>query len=86
MNEKTKNVIEELKALTLDMYRSAGKLDEMIQTIETEAMEDDEMFVQLVIKNSVSYRNDFKTVVFGDLDAKENRLLKKLVKAIETES
>jgi Mg2+ and Co2+ transporter CorA len=84
MNNNVKFAIGELKEVVMDLHRSAGRLDDIIQGIEREEAEN-EPFFEMYIKAQAQYRGNIKTV-FGDLDAKETLIWEKLINLAKKES
>ena len=87
MNENTKKSIEELRAIVMSLYRSAGQLDRALQAIENISQvhgEDSEFFVTLVA-NEYRHRKEYKTVIFGDLETRESEAWTKLRESLREE-
>lgn len=87
MNENTKKSIEELRAIVMSLYRSAGQLDRALQSIENSSQfhgEDSEFFVML-IANEYRRRKEYKTVIFGDLEKRESEAWTKLRESLRKE-
>ncbi|MDR1066199.1 MAG: hypothetical protein LBL35_02020 [Clostridiales bacterium] len=83
MDNKVKKSIEELKNAVLDLHRSAGQLDSVIQYIENEEEDASEKeYWKMFIKVQANYRREVKTR-YGDLDEKENEIWKKLTIEME---
>ena len=88
MNENTKQQIEELKSVVMGLYRSAGQLDRALQCIENTLNgngEDSEIFKTLVACES-RRRKDYKKIIFGDLDKREDTAWIKLLESLREEA
>jgi hypothetical protein len=82
MDTNIKDLIEELKGVVLDLHRSAGNLDQLIQTIEIEegAPSNKEEYLKMYIRSQGLYREDFKKARgYNELDEKEKIIWKKLI-------
>lgn len=79
--------VDKLKEVVMNLHRSAGQLDQMIQSIENELYgreEIDKDFLKVFIKSQEQYRKDFKTVKeYHTLDEREEFYWEKLIQAIE---
>ena len=82
--------IDKLKEVVMDLHRSAGQLDQLIQSIENELVGGDEIdkdFLMVFVKSQEQYREQFKTArEYHILDEKEEFYWEKLLQAIEKES
>lgn len=87
--EATKRV-NKLKDVVMNLHRSAGQLDQMIQSIEAELHGRDEVdkeWLHVFVKSQMQYREDFKTAKeYHTLDEREEFYWEKLLQAIEKES
>ena len=67
--------VDKLKEVVMNLHRSAGQLDQMIQSIENELYgreEIDKDFLMIFLKSQEQYRNDWKTAKeYHILDEKE---------------
>lgn len=82
MDTKMKEFIGELKGVVLDLHRSAGNLDQLIQTIEFEegAPSNKEDYLKMYIRSQGLYREDFKKALgYNELDEKEKTIWEKLM-------
>ena len=82
--------INKLKDVVMNLHRSAGQLDQLIQSIENELVGRDEIdkdFLMVFVKSQEQYREQFKTArEYHILDEKEEFYWEKLLQAIEKES
>ena len=84
MNENTKTFIEELKKVVLDLHRSAGQLDEIIQSIETEMEnnDSDKNYMDMYISHMLRYRLDAKdSKGYNQLETRELAIWDQLIKS-----
>lgn len=82
MDAKMKDLIEELKGVVLNLHRSAGNLDQLIQAIEIEEgpPSNKEDYLKMYIRSQGLYREDFKKALdYNKLDEKEKIIWKKLM-------
>lgn len=88
MTENTKKLIEELKEVMMDLYRSAGQLDAAIRSIEDEIKaETDTTRIQYFIAWQAEYRERFcNTYNYNKLDKREYDLWQKLIVESKKES
>lgn len=88
MSEETKTLIEELKEVMMDLYRSAGNLDEIIRSVEgtIETYSNDESYISCLVKSQARYRMEYKhQTEFDKLDEKEKEIWQKLINSVKTE-
>lgn len=87
MNENTKKSIEELRAIVMSLYRSAGQLDRALQAIEntSQGHGEDSEFMVMFVANEYSRRKEYKTVIFGDLEKRESEAWTKLRESLREE-
>lgn len=82
--------VDKLKEVVMNLHRSAGQLDQMIQSIENELFgceEIDKDFLMVFVKSQEQYRESFKTAKeYHILDEKEEFYWEKLIDAIKRES
>ena len=80
LNEKQKGIIEDLKVIVLDLHRSAGDLDNMVQQIVAVASaDDDEEYARVFMLSLSQYRKQFKMAHgYDNLEDKENETLSRL--------
>lgn len=80
LNEKQKEIIEDLKVIVLELHRSAGDLDNMVQQmVETANTVDDEEYAQIFMLSLSQYRKQYKTAHgYDNLEAKEVEVLSRL--------
>ena len=80
LNEKQKGIIEDLKVIVLDLHRSAGDLDNMVQQMVVAAnADDDEEYARIFMLSLSQYRKQFKMAHgYDNLEAKENEILSRL--------
>lgn len=86
MNENLKKSIEELKEVMMDLYRSAGNLDELIRFIEgiSEEYSDDVDFMNRYMKTQARFRMDHKHNAELDiLEDRERSIWQDLIKSTE---
>lgn len=90
MNENIQQRIDQLKKVVLDLHRSAGKLDAIIQTIESEIEgnpEIDARFLKVFVESKRRYREGEKSALGYDiLNVKEEYIWAKLIESIKGES
>lgn len=90
MNKNVSNAIDELKQIVMDLHRSAGQLDEMIQSIENEfygRTDADNRYLKCFVTSRKNYRESVKEARnYNSLDAKEQFVWEKLIGAIKNES
>lgn len=88
MNEKAKEQIEKMKELVMQLHRSAGNLDQMIQDIEKEMYDiSNADYLIHYIKAKQLWRTDIMRYHGFDNFAKdEEKIWKELIKAIKEES
>jgi Mg2+ and Co2+ transporter CorA len=81
MNTNVNNKIEDLKKIVLDMYRSAGNLDNIIQCLEQDySIEYPQEHRKMYTRIQCNYRNDFKRANnYEDFDAKEKCIWAELI-------
>lgn len=79
--------IDKLKEVVINLHRSAGQLDQLIQSIENELVGRDEIdkdFLMHFVKSQEQYRESFKTAKeYHILDEKEEFYWEKLIEAIQ---
>ena len=80
LNEKQKGIIEDLKVIVLDLHRSAGDLDNMVQQMVVAAnADDDEEYARIFMLSLSQYRKQFKMAHgYDNLEAKEVEVLSRL--------
>lgn len=86
MNENLKKSIEELKEVMMDLYRSAGGLDELIRLIEgtSEEYSDDADYMNSFMKMQAKFRMDHKHNAKLDiLEDRERSIWQDLIKSTE---
>lgn len=86
MNENFKKSIEELKEVMMDLYRSAGTLDELIRLIEgtSEEYSDDVDYMNYFMKMQARFRMDHKHNAELDiLEDRERSIWQDLIKSTE---
>lgn len=86
MNENLKKSIEELKEVMMDLYRSAGGLDELIRLIEgtSEKYSDDADYMNRFMKMQARFRMDHKHNAELDiLEDRERSIWQDLIKSTE---
>ena len=79
--------VNKLKDVVMNLHRSAGQLDQLIQSIENELVGRDEIdkdFLMVFVKSQERYREQFKTArEYHILDEKEEFYWEKLIEAIQ---
>lgn len=79
--------VNKLKDVVMNLHRSAGQLDQLIQSIENEFVGRDEIdkdFLMVFVKSQEQYREQFKTArEYHILDEKEEFYWEKLIEAIQ---
>lgn len=79
--------VNKLKDVVMNLHRSAGQLDQLIQSIENELVGRDEIdkdFLMVFVKSQEQYREQFKTArEYHILDEKEEFYWEKLIEAIQ---
>ena len=92
MNEtKAKSAVEELRRIVMCLYRSAGNLDNILQSVELELdkSRSDSLYTEMFCRSKRMYREDIaKAAGFSGLDDLEAEAWNKLLEAFseETES
>lgn len=92
MNEtKAKSAVEELRRIVMCLYRSAGNLDNILQSVELELdkSRSDYLYTEMFCRSKRMYREDItKAAGFIGLDDLEAEAWNKLLEAFseETES
>ena len=81
MKENIKALIEELKGVVMDLHRSAGGLDRIVQDLELET-ESSEEYLKVYIAAQRNYRRDHKKAAFGDVEQKEDDIWNRINEAI----
>ena len=77
MNKNIKALIEELKGVVMDLHRSAGCLDRIVQDLELET-ESSEEYLKMYINTQRNYRRDYKKAAFGNIELKEYDIWKRI--------
>ena len=88
MTENTKTNIDELKNVVMDLYRSAGNLDKIIQDIERDLSDCEipDNYHLMVAISMYGYRQEVLKSK-GDLMTKEKDIFENLISSLkETES
>lgn len=83
-----KSAIEELRKVVMSLYRSAGNLDTVLESIELEL--DDtkttDLYTEFFCRSKQIYRSDVKKAAgFSGLDEAEAEAWKKLLEALHNE-
>lgn len=87
MNAKSKEIIEELKGIVMDLHRSASQLDYAIQNIEELDGIKDMEFVSVSVKHHYNYRNDYKIhKQYHNIEERELDIWKRLIESLKEES
>jgi hypothetical protein len=87
MTENAKKLIEELKEIMMDYHRSAGNLDDIIRSIETENEKIVDKECRLFfIANQASHRRVTIRYRFENLEKRESDLWNKLLDEVKKES
>ena len=87
MNAKSKEIIEELKGIVMDLHRSASQLDNTIQNIEDMDDTKDMEFVSTFIRYHCNYRNDYKMKKqYHNIEEREIDIWIKLLESLKEES
>lgn len=84
MKENIKALIEELKGVVMDLHRSAGSLDKIVQDLEREIddMYSQEKYLMMYINAQRHYRKDLKKAAFGNIEQKEDDVWNRMEEAI----
>lgn len=86
---KAKSAVEELRAVVMCLYRSAGNLDNILQSIELEldGTKSDSLYTKAFCRSKRMYREDvMKAAGFSGLDNLEAEAWNKLLEAFSKES
>lgn len=88
---KAKSAIEELRSIVMCLYRSAGNLDSVLQSIELEldrAKPSSMLYTEIFCRSKWMYRQDLMSAAFSGLDDQEAEAWNRLIEAFskETES
>lgn len=79
--------VNKLKDVVMNLHRSAGQLDQLIQSIENELVGRDEIdkeYLMHFVKSQEQYRESFKTAKeYHILDEKEEFYWEKLIETIQ---
>ena len=75
MNKETEKCIEELKEVVMDLHRSAGNLDSIIQAIESEK-DSSEEYVKIMIASQCNWRHGLRK---NELDKKEDIIWEQMI-------
>ena len=79
---KAKSAIEELRSIVMSLYRSAGNLDTILQSIELELddTKSTELYTEMFCRSKEMYREDVKKAAgFSEAEAEAwNKLLEAL--------
>ena len=83
MNTKSKELIEELKDIVMDLHRSASQLDDAIQAIEEVNVNDNE-FMRMFVLHQCNFRNDYKIhKQYDELEKREIDIWKRLIESLK---
>lgn len=85
---KAKSAIEELRSVVMSLYRSAGNLDTILQSIEVELddTKSTELYTEMFCRSKKMYREDVKKAAgFSGLDEAEAEAWNKLLEALHNE-
>lgn len=86
---KAKSAVEELRSIVMCLYRSAGNLDNILQSVELELDKSRSDYTEMFCRSKRMYREDVsKAAGFIGLDGLEAEAWNKLLEAFskETES
>ena len=86
MREDIKKQIEGLKEVVLNLYRSAGSLDEYIRLLESELESPgcNDEYMEIYAKQIAGYRMDLKTRRgYDKLDEREKDIWQQLINAVK---
>ena len=85
---KAKSAIEELRSIVMSLYRSAGNLDTILQSIELELddTKSTELYTEMFCRSKEMYQEDAKKPAgFSGLDEAEAEAWNKLLEALHNE-
>lgn len=85
---KAKSAIEELRSIVMSLYRSAGNLDNILQSIELEmdSTKSSSLYTEMFCRSKRMYREDVvKAAGFSGLDSLEAEAWNKLLEAFSKE-
>lgn len=85
---KAKGAIEELRRIVMCLYRSAGNLDNILQSVELELdkARSDSLYTEMFCRSKRIYREDVaKAAGFMDLDRLEAEAWNNLLEAFSKE-
>lgn len=86
MNDNAKKQIEELKKIVLELHRSAGDLDAMVQCMEAELESQRNVtYNEMYVKTNMTYRETLKQAKYNNLEERENLAWNALFDALKTE-
>lgn len=87
MDKNIQKRLDKLKEVVMNLHRSAGQLDQMIQSIEVELVGKDEIdkeWLMIFVKSQEDYRENYKTAhEYHILDEKEEFYWEKLIETIK---
>ena len=86
MREDIKKRIEELKEVVINLYRSAGSLDEYIRLLESELEHPvcNNEYAEIYAKQIAGYRMDLKERRgYDKLDEREKEIWQQLINAVK---
>lgn len=87
MSKNIKQRMDKLKEVVMDLHRSAGQLDQLIQSIEHEIVGRDEIdyeYLMVFVKSQQNYRESLKSATGYDiLNEKEEFYWEKLIETIK---
>ena len=83
MDERTRTLLDELKDVVLELHRSAGQLDSVIQNIESELhSSSDRDYLDALISQMLRYRIDVKNYrEYNKLDTRELSIWNQLIES-----
>lgn len=83
---KINGTIEELKAIVMDLHRSAAQLDDIIQRIELDKETHNDKYHLMFVRTEQLYREDLKRVRgYSDLEERERLIWQKLLENLKKE-
>ena len=84
MNAKSKELIEVLESIVMDLHRSASQLDNTIQSIKDTCDIHDVEFMLMSVKQHYRFRNDYKKYrQYDTIDEREIDIWNQLIESLK---